>query len=160
MGFYHTAQVCKNGHWINLKADTKPEHNKNFCSLCGAETISACPSCSAKIHGRYEEPNVLYGNFHPPVDKYCYNCGKPYPWTQSALLAATALIYEEENLSDDLKDQTVASLNDIITETPQTTLAAVRLKKCLSSVGKFTADGIRQFAVDFGCELARKILGL
>lgn len=160
MPFYHTAQVCKNGHMINERADTNYECNKKFCTECGAETITVCPECGAKIHGDYEVEGLCVIGGITPVDSFCYNCGNPYPWTQSALLAATGLIYEEENLSDDLKDRTVETLNDIIVETPKTILATTRLKKCLVSAGKFTADGLRQFAIDFGCELARKTLGL
>lgn len=76
------------------------------------------------------------------------------------MLAASGLIYEEENIPDDLKDRTVETLRDIISETPNTTLAATRLKKCLISSGTFVAEGLRQFVIDFGCELAKRTLGL
>lgn len=160
MPFYHLAQVCKNGHMINDRADTDPSYNKRFCPRCGAETITTCPSCNAKIHGDYEIEGVAFVGCFTSADPYCYNCGEPYPWTKSALLAAAALIYEEEALTDEQKQRTIDSLPDIITETPNTNLASVRFKKCLVSVGKFTADGLRQFAIDFGCELAKKTIGL
>lgn len=52
------------------------------------------------------------------------------------------------------------SLPDIISETPKTQIAVVRFKKALAKVGSFTADGLRQFVIDFGCELAKQQLGL
>lgn len=91
---------------------------------------------------------------------YCHNCGMPYPWTASALENAILLIQEEEELSEQLKVSAIESLPDIITETPKTNIAVVRIKKLLASTGKITGDAIRQFAIDFGCELAKKSLGL
>lgn len=159
MGFYHTAQVCINGHLITDSFDNHPEFRKNYCPECGAETITKCPSCGAEIHGDYDCGIVVIGGT-PSVESYCYNCGEPYPWTKSAIENATLLIQEEEELSEQLKASVVESLPDIITETPKTNLAVVRLKKCFASAGKFTADAIRQFVIDFGCEFAKKSLGL
>ena len=160
MFFYCVAQVCKNGHLINDQANVHILVNKDFCPKCGAETITSCPACRATIQGAYKTDTTVIPRSNSSLDSFCYNCGKPYPWTQAALLAAAGLIYEEECIPDDLKDRTVDSLKDIIVETPQTTLAATRIKKCLLSAGNFTAEGIRQFVIDFGCELAKKTLGL
>ena len=160
MGYYHIAQICRNGHMVNDKADTNQARNKNFCPDCGAETITACPECGANIHGDYDVLGLAVIGAITPVDSFCYNCGAPYPWTKAALLAASGLIYEEENIPDDLKDRTVETLRDIISETPNTTLATTRLKKCLISSGTFVAEGLRQFVIDFGCELAKRTLGL
>jgi hypothetical protein len=45
MSYYHTAQICLNGHIINESIEEYPEKNEKFCSLCGSETITECPSC-------------------------------------------------------------------------------------------------------------------
>ena len=63
-------------------------------------------------------------------------------------------------LDRDLQEKLIASLPDIVTETPKTNLAIVRFKRVLAPAGKFTADSLRQFAIDFGCELAKNQLGL
>ena len=52
----------------------------------------------------------------------------------------------------------VESLPDITAETPATNLAVLRYGKVLRSVGKLTADSIRQFVIEFGCELAKQSL--
>jgi len=91
---------------------------------------------------------------------YCKHCGKPYPWTETALETATELIEEEETLDPVQRDKLVSSLPDLIAETPKTQVAVVRVKKFLASAGKFTADAIRQFVIDFGCELAKQQLGI
>ncbi len=160
MDFYHVAQICKNGHLVNSKFDTSPNLSQQYCPICGAQTITACPECGSPLHGEYEVDGIVAIGFQTNVDAYCYSCGKPYPWTKSALLSASAIIYEEENLSDELKQSMVDSLEDIITETPNTTLASVRMKRCIHSAGKFTADALRQFVIDFGCDLVKKTLGL
>lgn len=159
MGFYHTAQICLNGHMITDRVNEHPELSQSYCSHCGAPTITRCPSCNARLHGDYD-CDVLTFDESTPVESYCYNCGKPYPWTESAIQNTSQMIMEEESLTNSVKNAMIESLPDIISETPKTNLAAVRLKKGLSSAGKFTAEAIRQFVIDFGCELSIKLLGL
>ena len=153
---YHVAQICENGHCISALFDEHSSEGQAFCERCGARTIIECPSCHTKIRG-YEEIGLPY---HYTVPSYCYKCGAPFPWTQSAIESAAELIREDEQLAPENQTALVASLPDIITETPKSQLAAVRLKKALAAAGKFTADGLRQFAIDFGCELVKKQLGL
>ena len=160
MGFYHTAQICLNGHMINGEADKYLEHNELFCSICGAKTVTSCLNCGMPIRGTHEEPGVLIIGDSASVRSYCHNCGKPYPWTVSAIEATMLLIQEEEEFSEQLKNSLSDSLPDIISETPKTNLAITRIKKALSFAGNFTAEGIRQFVIDFGCELAKQSLGL
>lgn len=159
MGIYHVAQICRNGHMITDSVDKYREHSQPFCSKCGSATITACPSCNVSIRGDYDCGIVVIGR-NTAVPSYCHNCGSPYPWTQSALENTAAIIQEEEDITEQLKAVVVESLPDIIVETPGTNLAAVRVKKCLSAAGKFTSDAIRQFVIDFGCELAKKSIGL
>lgn len=158
MGYYLTGQVCLNGHPIT--SDASSGLSQPFCSECGAATITHCPNCNAAIHGRYEEPSVVvFGNSYKP-DAYCYSCGRPYPWTEAAIKNTALVIQEDEELSDTLKASLESSLPDVVSETPGTNLAVIRMKKALATAGKFTVDALRQFAIDFGCELARKSLGL
>lgn len=156
MSCYHTAQICLNGHLICQSIEEYPDYSQNFCSVCGAQTITECPSCHSKLRGYYDS------DFIKPteVEHYCFNCGQPYPWTSSAIEATQLLIQEDESLDNIQKASLIESLPDIANETPKTKLAVVRLQKALKTVGSFTADGVRQFALDFGCELAKKSLGL
>ena len=148
---YEKATICKNGHPINIHGQIA----ETYCSICGAENISQCPTCNSDIHG-WGKKWVVGRRYTVP--KYCYFCGNPYPWTQQSLEAAKELILEDESLSELEKDNLSNSLPDIITETPKTSLAATRFKKALRSAGNFTADALRQFVIDFGCELAVKLL--
>lgn len=145
---------------ITSSIEHNPELMHDYCPKCGAKTLTSCPSCGAAINGELYDDEITIIGYEPVVDSYCPKCGKPYPWTESAIRNATLLIQEEEELSEQLKSSVIESLPDIITETPATNIAVVRMKKCLASVGKFTSEGLRQFAIDFGCELAKKSLGL
>ena len=158
MAYYHVAQICLNGHMVNDTYDTQPEFNQPFCSKCGAKTITTCPHCGAVLHGELECGVISLGT--APVQSYCYNCGNPYPWTESALEAITLMIQEDEKLSASERQNLEQSLPDILSETPKTKVASIRIKKAILSAGKFTADALRQFVIDFGCELAKKSLGL
>lgn len=157
MGFYHVAQVCLNGHLITDSMDQSFGLSTPFCSKCGAPTITACPSCNAPLHGDYDCGIPVIGTT-TSVDAYCYQCGKPYPWTESALQSAKQLIMEEDSIAESDKTAAIESLPDIVSETPNTNLAVVRMKKIIASAGKFTSDAIRKFIIDFGCKLAIQML--
>lgn len=155
MTSYHGASICKNGHIVS-KYDS---NSQKYCSKCGAEIVSSCSHCSQPIRGLFVSEIAIIGRRPYTRPDYCYNCGKPYPWTESALRNTALLIQEEKELSEQLKESLIESLPSIVTETPGTNLAIVRVKKCLASAGQFTADAVRQFVIDFGCELAKKSLG-
>lgn len=154
MDFY--AHICKNG---DVLVERNPLSGPTYCEKCGAGMLDRCQSCQAPIKEWHISAAYL-GT--PKYDRpaYCKNCGEPYPWTAAALESASMLIQEDDKLNADLQEKTIEILPDIITETPKTNLAVVRLKKVLSAAGRFTADSLRQFAIDFGCELAKQQLGL
>ena len=120
---YDVAQICLNGHVINAYAKTHPEHNEKYCSKCGKETIMRCPSCYKDIRGNYHIPEVYLPEYEIP--KWCYECGKPYPWTLEKLQAAKELTNEIENLTDDEKELLKTSLEDIVSDNPRTQLGAI-----------------------------------
>lgn len=158
MSSYDTALICSNGHLICSSVENYPDDLQNFCSKCGAETIECCPSCKKNLRGFYNSDD---GYIKPvTVESFCFNCGKPYPWTTSMLETMELLIQEDDDLQEQQKTSLIESLPDIIVETPKTKLALARMQKGLIAAGKFTAEGIRQFVIDFGCELAKKSLNL
>jgi hypothetical protein len=157
MGVYRTAQICLNGHVINDSADEHTERNQKFCSLCGQPTIMNCPNCNEKIRGCYYVPGVLKSwKYSAPA--FCYNCGKPYPWTDEKLKAANELIAEDEQLSQSEKETLALALPDIISETPRTQLAATKFKKLIGKAVSVTGEGLKQILVDIASETAKKIL--
>ncbi len=154
---YDVAQICLNGHLINDLVLARPELNKNFCDKCGAATITTCQKCNAEIPGeRLPVSGFLRTRILVPA--FCSNCGTSYPWTEKGLEAARELIRELEGLSEDEKAILAKDLDDIITDTPKTKVAAVRWKKALSKVGKETAHALRDILVDIASETAKKAL--
>mgnify|MGYP000032963237 CR=1 FL=1 len=149
--------ICTNGHVLQSKSWIS---GKEFCEKCGAEMLDKCPNCGIPIK-EWDYGGVQYLG-KPKYDRaaYCKNCGKAYPWTQIAIETATEIISEEDQLDSAQQEKLIASLPDIISETPKTQIATVRFKKALLSVGKFTADALREFVIDFGCEFAKSQLGI
>lgn len=153
---YNNAQICQNGHVIASYNDSFT--SDKFCSICGAQIINTCLECGKPIHGIEDsEYSYLFKYIRP---NYCYSCGKAYPWTKSAIEATAQLIKMEQAITDEEKEECITDLSDIVCETPRTSLAVTRAKIIASKSGKFVADGIRQFAIDFGCEFAKKMFGL
>jgi hypothetical protein len=176
--WYDTAQICINGHIINWMSIDKPEYNKHFCEKCGAVTITNCQHCNAIIKGyRYagrftmEEFNKsIVEKLHSIPDvaltyntslkrpSFCPDCGKPYPWTEAKLKAAKELSDEFENLSPEERNLLKNNLDDIVRDTPETPVAATRLKRLISKIGKPAAGALKDIIVDIASEAAKKVI--
>jgi predicted RNA-binding Zn-ribbon protein involved in translation (DUF1610 family) len=76
-----TMQVCVNGHVINAGSQKYPEYNKDFCTQCGAKTITQCQKCSSPIPGDLQDTGVAVIGFHAPAPEFCQHCGEKFPWT-------------------------------------------------------------------------------
>lgn len=154
MGKYFVAAICTSGHCISSAVSSTSKDN--YCPICGAPVITKCPECKTSIRGSYDNIYGIAAKYTTP--SYCYHCGAPFPWTRAALDSTAEIIRMDEAMDEATQQQLIDALPDIVSETPKTPLAVVRFKRVLTAAGKFTADGIRQFAIDFGCELARKLL--
>src|ERR1700685_1957291 len=93
-----TAQICLNGHVVTSQLDNYPAMSQDYCSACGAKTVTKCQKCNDEIRGasRYARPRDTVHGDRIAIDyvrpAYCPNCGEPYPWTDSALKAAEDLV--------------------------------------------------------------------
>jgi hypothetical protein len=152
---YDTAQICLNGHPINSTAEGYPQFNTKFCKECGAETITACPKCRAKIRGDYHSTGVFgAGAYEPP--RYCHECGSAYPWLESSLSSAREYIRELDRLDDNEKGLLSRSLDDLVRETPNTTVAALRFKKLVAKAGSTAADVFNKVLAGVIVEAAKR----
>jgi hypothetical protein len=111
-GYCETAQVCINGHVIISTIESSKSSMHEFCEDCGKPTI-IIPDCKTHIKGSYRSPNaVVLANYEPP--KFCYKCGKPFPWTKAKLDAVRELVEFEDKLTAKEKELFKNSLDDII----------------------------------------------
>lgn len=157
MTWFDTAQVCLEGHMINDHAESEPESNKKFCSKCGAATILACPHCSVKIKGYPHIPNVCSLPVDEP-EKFCDNCGHPYPWSESRLRAAIDMSGELDGLTEQDREDLKKSLPDLLRDVPNTPVAATRFKKIFRKVGGKGGELVWDILKDVASETAKKII--
>ena len=150
---YDVAQICPNGHVTNSSSGHLPEHNEKFCSKCGAETIAACPSCQAPIRGAY------WGGMGLSYEKpsHCSACGSPYPWTSAAIAAANELAAETE-ISEMDRESLPDIIENLVRDTPRSTVAAARMMRILAKVKPWAAEGFKSILVDVITEGARKMI--
>lgn len=154
--WYDTAQICKNGHLVTAYFESSPVHDEKFCSKCGAETITKCLLCDAKIRGTYHVPGVFgFSDYEVPL--YCYSCGKPYPWTEEKIKAINDFSNEIELNNEDRKviEENVPA---IVVDSPRTQVSAVRIKKVLAKVGGAFAEKLQDMIVDIASETAVKLI--
>ncbi len=176
--WYDTAQICTNGHIINWMSIDKPEYNKKFCDKCGEPTITNCQHCNAIIKGYRHAGRFTHEEFNKRIDEalhqipdvalayntslkrpsFCPDCGKPYPWTEAMVKTAKELAGELNKLSLKEREMLKKSIDDIIQDTPQATVAATRFKKLASKAGKIAAGGLRDIIVDIASETAKKVI--
>jgi hypothetical protein len=163
-----SAIFCLNGHYVELLSQPlrarsgselrylmerasyqDPDKPQVFCTMCGARTLDACPHCSAPILYRFAGDRAAY----------CSGCGKPFPWTETALAAAKEFADELE-ISDDDKAKLKSTFDDLTVDTPRTELAAHRFKKFTQRIGPAAGDVLTKIIVNVATEAAKKGMGL
>ena len=161
MPFQDAAVICVNGHLVNDSFHRVARKNSEFCPRCGERTISACEQCHTPIpgdlHNSAEDEFVFYGGpsmYEQPA--YCRGCGKPFPWTVTALAAAKDYASELEGLSEDERRVLSESLDDLVTEGPRTAVAASRFRRLAAKAGASAIEGFRSIMVDVVSEAVRK----
>ena len=81
-----------------------------------------------------------------------------FPWITEKLTAASALADELENLSEVDRDRIKQSINEITRDTPNTDLAAIRLKKFLGRATDAVGIALWKATVEIATEAAKKAL--
>jgi len=154
----HVAQVCRNGHLILSSLQQFPQFKKSFCEECGAPAIESCQSCSWPIAGRGPDSWMGGGGpYRPP--RYCGECGKPFPWTETALAAAREYTDDLDELSAEEKATLKGTFDDLAVDTARTPLAANRFKKFMTKVGPVAADVLQKIIETVATEAAKKAMG-
>ena len=146
------AQVCLNGHTTNSYTQTLPHNNKNFCPQCGEKTITVCQSCNHPIRGK--SPSLALIAYHAP--SFCESCGSPFPWTSRGIQAAIDLAEVELEEAD--KEMFEQNIGELVKDSPQTKVAAARIKKIIGKVGGTFGDSVREIIVDIASETAKKAI--
>ena len=153
---YDVAQVCPNGHVSNPSTKNCPQHSRNFCEECGEQTVTSCMKCKNPIRGRYWGGVIDLTEYKPPA--CCGDCGHAFPWTERRIKAAKEMLTESGELTPEQVKETEASIEELAKNSPQGQVAATRMKRILSKVGKGTASAVRDILVDIASETAKKVI--
>ena len=156
---YDVAQICENGHVANLMARDRAASNQDHCDKCGAPTIMACPSpsCQTPIRG-FDMSGALDFSFKYNAPAFCYNCGDPFPWTETALDSAKELVEELDQLDRDEKDKLNGSIGELVQDSPKSQVAAVRFKRLMEKAGGPAADAMRGIVINLFSEAIKKMV--
>lgn len=156
--YHDTALICLNGHMINDSIQTYPQHSKKFCDKCGAPTISECPSCKKSIRGQYHVSGSIVLGYKHPTPTFCEGCGKPFPWTETKLVAAKEIADELEGLSPEERERLKGSLDDLIKESPKTEPAKLKFKNVMRKAGAGSIEIMKDALSDVLSETVKKTL--
>jgi len=139
--YYDTAQVCLSGHVITHRVKECASRTKNFCTICGEPTTTKCSNCSAPIKGFYSGDSILADYTRP---NYCHDCGKPYPWTENAIIESSIVIDKDLELSIEDKEEFKQAITSLVKskESPS------RFKTFLKKTSKATAQSLKDILID------------
>ena len=163
------ALYCRNGHFNGYAPDPNPSYGYErslyywqveqvqeelkrlaFCPTCGVDNINGCLHCEVTIES---DPEL-----HPDRPAYCGACGKPFPWTETALATAREYTDELEELSAEDRTTLKATFTDLTVDSPKTEIAASRFKRILRKLAPDVAETIRKTIVEIASETAVKLL--
>jgi hypothetical protein len=101
---YRFATVCGQRHEHSVVGEGYPGDDLGFCGKCGAEVLSACPSCGTRLRG------IEWSMTPPPGRKptyeiyewsFCDGCGSPYPWAgREELISHLINLLASQDISD------------------------------------------------------------
>ncbi|MBK1792939.1 DUF2321 domain-containing protein [Devosia sp. WQ 349] len=153
---YDTAVVCKNGHVVS--GNETNGKAALYCEQCGEATVTRCDTCNSPIRGNstYSGHFISMGT----LAAFCYQCGKPYEWTLRQIQAAKDLADEVEGLDGAELSKAKDSFIVLVSDTPQTPVAAARVTKLLQKAGPVIGGGIRDIVVSIATDAAKKMMGL
>jgi len=161
--WYDVAQICPNGRVINSAAKSRPEYNAQFCSRCGEKTTAECAHCHTPVRGSLLH-DISWSNHQADYEvnyvrpSFCRTCGEAYPWTHRKLEAAKDLARELDGLDDAERQLLANSLDDIVRDTPSTSVAATRFKRLVAKGGAAAAEMFKDILTDIVSETAKKMI--
>lgn len=123
-----------------------------FCPQCGADNINGCLHCETTI-----EDDEEYRSERP---SYCCACGKPFPWTETALTTLREYTDELEELSIEEKAAFKATFPDLTVDTSRTGLAASRFMKFVQKIRPAAGEALKKIIMDIATEAAKKAMGM
>jgi hypothetical protein len=155
---YNDAQICLQGHVINMFAETDPGRNEEHCSRCGSPTILACLHCKELIRGYHHD---AYSGVVEPVPTeprpFCHKCGKPYPWMEDRLQTAKELLYHDDKLSFEDREKLWGLLQYVMSD-PKSDMALAKKKFIsimLENAAAETKDFVQGVLAKLGAEMMK-----
>lgn len=143
-----------NGH---VMSKYEADYQK-FCSFCGEKTYSACPHCGSPIRGLKELDFVFVGQRPYSRPNYCYECGKPYPWTEKVLESAVELISLDDDLDTKSRQLIKDAIPALLVDTPATPVSVAKYQKGIARAGEVLKNSLYNLLIDVISETAKKLL--
>ncbi len=182
---HHQALICECGHLVTGNLSALADRLPLYCSQCGQPCISSCPSCGAPIHGDCYKRQPVYapscsssllggsGVYYTRTPKdfsdvfvsgcvvpaYCYNCGSPYPWTDTLLREAEGIVDLMDELTEEQKSALKECFPSLISDMPTTPRNSLIAAKLLQSASSISKTALQNLLADHLTALVLSLLG-
>ncbi len=154
---YDAAQICVQGHVINMFAESDQGRNQEHCSSCGSLTIMGCPRCQEPIHGYHHDAySTAVESVPTEAPSFCHKCGKPYPWMEDRLQTAKDLLYHDDKLSLEEREKLWGLLQHVMSD-PKSNLAPAKKKLFEIGIGN-ALPATRELLLDFMAKLGAQMM--
>jgi len=139
-GIHYVAQICTRGH---VQTSLGERMDSKHCSKCGAECIHECQHCGETIRGM----EIRYpASYKRP--EFCHKCGKPYPWMAERLNTARELLYHDDQLTQEDREQFTELLQYVMSN-PKGELAPAKKRLIEIKFLPKAAKATREFVLDY-----------
>jgi hypothetical protein len=135
---FEVMQICENGHVVTMTAQGQPDQKVEFCSVCGARALTACPACQASISYKLQPLQRLTGALglsEQERPRHCAKCGKAFPWQEQAV-AFLKDIGRECSLPKDELAQFDRAVDDVAQNNLRAPRSASKILSIAATIGK------------------------
>jgi hypothetical protein len=96
------------------------------------------------------------GRYSPP--SFCFECGKPFPWTIEKVSAAKDLADELEDVSQEDRTKLKTAIDDVAAGGPRAEAGAARIKRIVGKAGTTVGQALWKISIELASEAAKKVL--
>jgi len=90
----------------------------------------------------------------PP--RYCHQCGKPYPWTETAIHEAIRLAADEAAWSAEDQEAFNEAVPELCKSGPKTDRAVATVLRLMDKAGEYTVNTFKRVMVAFAAEAVKQ----
>jgi hypothetical protein len=158
---FEAMQICENGHVVTATAQGTSNQKPEFCPVCGAKALTACPACQGPIGVKVQPLQRITGVLgltEQERPRHCAKCGKAFPWQEQAV-AFLKDIGRECSLSKEELAQFDRAVDDVAQNNLRAPRSASKILAVAATLGNSGLAEASKLVREIGAKDVRDSLG-